>query len=349
MLVRLRYVTKRTDRQGGVRWYWQRRGHKLTRLPDNPIERMAMAEQLNAAADRSTPEELQRGSIGWTIQKYRESDDFRALAPGTVKYYKRFLEDIEALGPALPFSSFTRRAVVDFIESYGKTFQRRQAAAVLKACFGVARYHGIVAVDEATGLRLKTTRARDRIWADDEIARWIEAASVEDPHMTTAFLLLQFTAQRPADVLRMTWPQYSGAAIRLRQQKTGALLDVPVHPELRNHLDGLRHSPSSLTIVSYRGRSVKYLRFNERFRRIAERARVGAQARDLRRTALLRMAEAGATVPQIASVSGHSIEATQRILETYLPRNRDLAEVAITRLAEYKRGPKSNALDKNVL
>ena len=65
---------------------------------------------------------------------------------------------------------------------------------------------------------------------------------------------------------------------------------------------------------------MKYVRFNERFRRIAEHAGIDAQARDLRRTAMLRMAEAGATVPQIASVSGHSIEATQRILETYLPR-----------------------------
>ena len=37
-----------------------------------------------------------------------------------VKYYTRFLRDIEALGPALPFASFTRRAVVDLIESYTK-------------------------------------------------------------------------------------------------------------------------------------------------------------------------------------------------------------------------------------
>jgi integrase len=158
--------------------------------------------------------------------------------------------------------------------------------------------------------------------------------------MTTAFLLLQFTAQRPADVLRMAWPQYSGSAIRLRQQKTGALLDIPVHPLLRAHLEKLSRSHSSLTIVTYRGRPVKYLRFNERFRRIAQRAGIDAQARDLRRTAMLRMAEAGATVPQIASVSGHSIEATQRVLETYLPRNRDLSEVAIARLAEYERQPK---------
>ena len=340
MLVKLRYVTRRVDRSGQERWYWQRRGHPLTRLPENPIERMAMAEQLNAAADRLAPVELARGTIGWVIQRYRDSDEYRALRPGTLKYYTRFLREIEALGPTLPFASFTRRAVVDFIESYEKPFQRRQSAAVLKNLFRLARYHGIVTTDEAAGLRLKTSRPRDRIWTYEEIARWIDAAGGEDPHMITAFLLLQFTAQRPTDVLRMAWPQYSGSAIRLRQQKTGTLLDIPAHPELRDHLDGLARSRTSLTIVTYRGRPVKYLRFNERFRRVAERAGIDAQARDLRRTAMLRMAEAGATVPQIASVSGHSIEATQRILETYLPRNRDLAEIAITRLAEYKRRPK---------
>jgi len=131
------------------------------------------------------------------------------------------------------------------------------------------------------------------------------------------------------------------AILRLGHQtataETGTLLDIPVHPLLRDHLDGVSARRPSLTIVTYRGRPVKYLRFNERFRRSADRAGIDAQARDLRRTAMLRMAEAGATVPQIASVSGHSIEATQRILETHLPRNRNLAEIAIARLAEYTR------------
>jgi integrase len=92
-------------------------------------------------------------------------------------------------------------------------------------------------------------------------------------------------------------------------------------------------------IVEYHGRPVRYGNFNDRFHRISTRAGIDAQARDLRRTAMIRMAEAGATLPQIASVSGHSIESTQKILDTYLPRNRDLAEIAISRLAEYKKGP----------
>jgi integrase len=338
VLVKLRYVTRRIDRSGLERWYWQRRGHKLTRLPDNPIERIAMAEQLNAVADSLAARvELARGTIGWVIQKYRDSDEYEDLSAGTVKYYRRFLRDIEALGPALPFSSFTRRAVVDFVEIY-KPSQRHQAASVLKNLFKIARYYGIVGSDETVGLRLRASRPRDRIWSDEETTRWIE--STESSEMITVFLLLQFTAQRPGDALKMTWPQYSGSAIRLRQEKTGTLLDVPVHPTLRDHLDGLDRSGMSLTIVARRGRPVSYRRFNERFREIAERAGIDAQARDLRRTAMLRMAEAGATVPQIASVSGHSIESTTRILETYLPRNRGLAEIAITRLAEYKKGPK---------
>jgi len=63
MLERLRYVTRRTDKSGRERWYWQRRGHPLTRLPDDKAERMAMAERLNAAADgRGLDHE--RGTIG---------------------------------------------------------------------------------------------------------------------------------------------------------------------------------------------------------------------------------------------------------------------------------------------
>ena len=53
------------------------------------------------------------------------------------------------------------------------------------------------------------------------------------------------------------------------------------------------------------------------------------QARDLRRTAIVLMGEAGATEAQIAAVSGHSIERTRQILETYLPRTLKMAQEGI--------------------
>jgi integrase len=58
------------------------------------------------------------------------------------------------------------------------------------------------------------------------------------------------------------------------------------------------------------------------------------QFRDLRRTAMVRLAEAGATLAQIAAISGHSIETTQKILEHHVPRTRLMALAAMDRLIE---------------
>ena len=44
---------------------------------------------------------------------------------------------------------------------------------------------------------------------------------------------------------------------------------------------------------------------------------------------MVRMAEAGAEITDIAAVSGHTIAATVQILETYLPRTKKMAERGI--------------------
>jgi hypothetical protein len=53
------------------------------------------------------------------------------------------------------------------------------------------------------------------------------------------------------------------------------------------------------------------------------------QGRDLRRTGIVRMAEAKATTPLIAAVSGHSIDTRQKTLDVYLPRRSEVALDAI--------------------
>jgi hypothetical protein len=85
MHVKLRYLELHVDCSSGERWYWHRRGHKLARLPDKVFERMALPERLNTLADSPAPTELARGSIDWVIQRYRDSDEFRDLSPGTAK------------------------------------------------------------------------------------------------------------------------------------------------------------------------------------------------------------------------------------------------------------------------
>lgn len=138
----------------------------------------------------------------------------------------------------------------------------------------------------------------------------------------------------------MTWAQYDGAWIKLVQQKTDELVEVPCHVELRRALDSALKRGVTI-LVTPTGRSFKPSNFNVRWKAVARRADIdGLQFRDLRRTAMVRLAEAGANAIQISGVSGHSIAQSQAILERYIPRNREMAKAAVLKLEQHKQRTK---------
>lgn len=65
---------------------------------------------------------------------------------------------------------------------------------------------------------------------------------------------------------------------------------------------------------------------------------------DLRGTAVTLLAEAGATVPQIAAITGHTLESVTRILEKYLARTKELSEAAIVAFENAKETNFANRL-----
>jgi integrase len=118
--------------------------------------------------------------------------------------------------------------------------------------------------------------------------------------------------------LRLSWSQFDGSAITLRQSKTGVLLAVPVAKELRIALNETPRQSPTILICETTKRTWKPYFFRHEFRRIANMADLtNLQFLDLRRTAVVRLAEAGCTVPEIAAITGHQLDRTARILETY--------------------------------
>jgi integrase len=183
------------------------------------------------------------------------------------------------------------------------------------------------------------------VWSEAEIGLFLAHCP---PHIETAVLLGLYTGQRSSDVCRMTWGQYLGGAIRVRQSKTGALLEIPCHPVLRAHLEALKaKGTNSLTIVTgTTGRPSNPNQLSTAINRACA-AIVGMPARSfhgLRYAAGSMLEEAGCTIGEIEAVLGHN---TLKMAMKYATQ-RLRAKAALARVEEQEQNKKLQTRSEKV-
>ena len=77
--------------------------------------------------------------------------------------------------------------------------------------------------------------------------------------------------------------------------------------------------------------------------------RVALHFHDLRGTTVTLLSEAGCSVPQIATITGHSLKTVDQILEQYLARTKGLAEQAIANFENSPRTKFANQLQTQAI
>lgn len=179
------------------------------------------------------------------------------------------------------------------------------------------------------------------------------------PHVALAVELGFFSMQREGDLLaatRSNWRAMEDMAeedrdvlagpdgqcwgLRLRQEKTGSWVDAIVPPDSHDRVRAAlqRSGPvarlDTPIVAMADGTICHEHRLQRDFRSLIDAMVAAAQAkgdnwqvdqltglqfRDLRRSGMCWWRDNGATIPMIAAQSGHSIQYTTKILETYLP------------------------------
>jgi integrase len=170
----------------------------------------------------------------------------------------------------------------------------------------------------------------DKVWTEVDVASFLAAAG---PELQLAMVLALWTGQRQGDLLRLPWSAYDGTKVQLQQGKTGRRVVIPAGEPLRVLLDTTaRRCPLILTNTF--GRPWSADGFRTSWSKACAKARIrGLTFHDLRGSAVVRLALADATVPQIATVTGHSLKDVEAILDAhYLGRDVALAEIAVTKL-----------------
>lgn len=146
------------------------------------------------------------------------------------------------------------------------------------------------------------------VWSAHEIELFLASSSV---HVRTPVMIALYTGQRANDIARMRWAQWQGDMIRVRQAKTGALLDIACHQRLREHLTELQRSNpgrNSPICLSASGRSFNANNLASAIYRAVQAIPDMPKNRSLhglRYAAGSTMEEAGCSIAEIEAVLGH--------------------------------------------
>ncbi len=185
-------------------------------------------------------------------------------------------------------------------------------------------------IQALTKVCLDRTERTDKVWTDDDEARFLRTAPA---HLHLPRILALWTGQRHGDLLRLPWSAYDGAMIRLKQSKTGARVVIPVGCPLKAILDATPRT-SPVILLSSEDRPWTGDGFRSSWGKARRAAGItGLTYHDLRGTAVSRLALAGCSEAEIATLTGHSLRDVRSILDAhYLNRGPELALAAIRKL-----------------
>jgi integrase len=222
--------------------------------------------------------------------------------------------------------------------------QADYAWGMLARVLAVAKDRGTISVNVCErGGKLYSVDRAEAIWQPEQIKAFGEVASDE---LRRALVLALWTAQRQGDLIKLTWRQYDGSHIRLKQGKRKARVAIPVGSVLKAELDARRPDTADSPILrNTRGQAWTSDGFRTAWGKACTAAGLDdadIRFNDLRGTAVTRLALAGCTVPQIAAITGHSLRDVERILQAhYLGGKFELAEAAMLKLEQHVTGCRS--------
>jgi integrase len=322
--LRLRYVQAWVDQDGRVHHYFRRAGFARVRLLGLPGSTEFMAAY--AGALDSAPAEIgagkrsKPGSVSAAIASYYASPAFaKHLAPASQVVRRAVLEAFRRDHGDKQIAAMHRRHIEAVLDDMSPTTAKNWFKAI-KALVEHGIDIGMLREDPTLGLKPRPIKSAGfHTWTEEEIAQF-EAAHPIGSRERLALALGLYSGQRRGDVIRMGRQHIRDGVLHVTQQKTGAVLAIPVHAELAAVLAAT--PGNNLTFIrTLRDKPFEGKAFTMWFAVACKRAGLSPDCtfHGLRKAACRRLAEAGCTVHEIAAISGH---ASLKEVERYTKRTR---------------------------
>jgi len=315
-----KYVHAFRTRHGKLYLRFRRPGFKSVPLPVTPYNSPEFEAAYQAAMSGEAPDQsiganrTKPGTFNALIVSYYNSTAFHNLAAETQRTRRNILERFRTaktstgiiIGDARIADLKRHRVEKMVAEKITTPAAARNFRNTLHALMQFAVSNGFRDDDPTQGVKAPKIRtAGFASWDETHIAQFEAAYSIGTrPRLALALLL--FTAQRRGDVVRMGRQHIRAGLLKVRQQKTGTELEIPVHPELQQIIEATVTGQMTLLQTEF-GKPFSAAGFTNIFRRWCAQAGLpkGYSAHGLRKAARRRLAEAGCSAMQIMAISGH--------------------------------------------
>ena len=301
---RVRYFYRITWQDGGKR---RERYIEIKAEPDTPE---FAAEYYAIRSGKSPQLERPTSKTTWRvlIRDYKASPRYKKLAQGTVKEYNRWFDRIIEKNGDLDVRDMTRAEVRAIHQSLADTPRKADwFIQVVRMLFNFAKDHLDWKVDNpAEGIELFGKQREFTPWPDWMVAQLENAPEI----VRTAAELMLGTGQRPAAAIAMRHDQFSGEMMTVIDDKGDQEWTVYCPQLLRDYLKATPKR-GAFVIAKNLTEPVGYDAVEKAFR--SWRNSLGPKAKPfvlhgLRKLAIIRLAEGGATDAEIQAITGQSPE-----------------------------------------
>src|SRR5215510_14060191 len=328
--IRLPYVHEYLDRHGKLRRYVRRPGLcrvALPGLPGSPEFMQAYQDAMSGPALR--PGAAKAGTLAALAAEFFASTEFANLKPSSQATYRMVLAPVLGLDGHRLVRDLPSDKARKIIQEIGanRPALANLTKSILRRLFSFAIATG-QRRDNPFDIIPRYKIGTHHTWSDDELAAY-EKRWPLGTRARLAYDILLYTAQRVGDAVRIQRSDIRNGIITLVQEKTGAEVFIPLHPALAR---SIKAGPATgLYLIGDRaGRPITARRLSELISDAAKAAGLPrlCVAHGLRKAALRRLAEHGATSKEMQAVSGHkSLREIERY--TQMADQQRLAKAAI--------------------
>jgi integrase len=246
------------------------------------------------------------GTINAVVAQYLDSNAFMQFGDSTRALRRSILKKLCGLVGDKPIAPLNRRYIDRLLQSMPSPVVARTFLFAVRPFLEWAVKRQMIEADPTAGMKIKLPKSDGHAtWSDEQIAQF-EAHWPIGSRERLALALLVHTGQRRGEILRVGRQHIRDGILTIKQRKTGAEVNIPVHPELAAAISACPNEHLTF-LTTTRGAPVSEREFNRWFRTAVLAAGLPASCvpHGLRKGCARRLAEAGASTLQIAAITGH--------------------------------------------